>query len=50
MAVSPAFVVWDSVRLRRFAAPGARAGPPAVAAPSEAVGTERRLTTTTGTP
>jgi len=33
MALSSAFVVWNSVRLRRFASPGgASAGPPAVAA------------------
>ena len=50
MALSSAFVVWNSVRLRKFASPSASNGSPAVAAPSEAVGTERRLTTTTGTP
>jgi Cu+-exporting ATPase len=37
MALSSAFVVWNSVRLRRFAAPGVGAGPSAVAAEGGAV-------------
>jgi P-type Cu+ transporter len=49
MALSSAFVVWNSVRLRKFASPGASAGLPAVAVADEAADAERRLPATTGT-
>ena len=50
MALSSAFVVWNSVRLRKFASPAAEPGPSAVASVSEAVGAERRLPAATGSP
>jgi P-type Cu+ transporter len=51
MALSSTFVVWNSVRLRKFASPGASAGPPpADAVPTEALGAEPRLPAATGAP
>jgi P-type Cu+ transporter len=49
MALSSAFVVWNSVRLRKFASPGTSAAPPAGGATTEAIGAERRLPAATGT-
>jgi P-type Cu+ transporter len=50
MALSSTFVVWNSVRLRKFASPAAGAGSPAVPSVIEEADAERRLPATTAPP